>query len=86
MTLLLLLQPELVPALNKQEWLLKASRLYSNKVLGFKLASQLGLVYNGRVLGPFRDDESFDEEDFLLLEKYTFVYNSMIRWQKNNSI
>lgn len=65
-------QSELVPALNKQDWLLKVSRVYVSRVLGLKSAGQRGIVFNGRVLGPFRDEEVFDEDDFLLLERYQY--------------
>ncbi|XP_053601537.1 UDP-glucose:glycoprotein glucosyltransferase isoform X2 [Plodia interpunctella] len=62
--------PELVPALNKYEWVLKASRVLCAR--SFKLrASQRAVFHNARVIGPFEDNESFALDDFLLLERYS---------------
>ncbi|XP_013193155.2 UDP-glucose:glycoprotein glucosyltransferase isoform X2 [Amyelois transitella] len=62
--------PELVPALNKYEWVLKASRVLCAR--SFKLrASQRAVVHNARIVGPFDDDEQFTLDDFLLLERYS---------------
>lgn len=79
-----LIQSELVPALNQQDWLLKVSRVYVSRVLGFKSASQRGVVFNGRVLGPFRDDEIFDEDDFLLLERSKIQFTLLNIFKKIN--
>lgn len=45
-------------------------RVYCQRVLNLK-ASERGVVANGRILGPFLDDENFDMEDFALLEQFS---------------
>lgn len=45
-------------------------RVYCQRVLSFK-AGQRGVVANGRVLGPFDEEENFTVEDFSLLERFT---------------
>lgn len=45
-------------------------RIYSQRVLNFKKGER-GLIANGRILGPFGDDESFTLEDFSLLEQFS---------------
>lgn len=58
---------------------LKMLRVYCQRVLKMK-ASKNGLVANGRVLGPFDEEEYFDSEDFGLLEKFiNLQYTDKIR-------
>lgn len=45
-------------------------RVYSQRVLNFK-KSERGVIANGRILGPFKDDELFTLEDFSLLEQFS---------------
>lgn len=45
-------------------------RVYSQRVLNFK-KSEKGVIANGRILGPLRDDELFTIEDFSLLEQFS---------------
>ncbi|XP_045529662.1 UDP-glucose:glycoprotein glucosyltransferase [Pieris brassicae] len=62
--------PELVSALNKHAWVLKAARILC--VRGMKLrASERALVYNARYIGPLADNETFSSDDFVLLERYS---------------
>ncbi|XP_028175113.1 UDP-glucose:glycoprotein glucosyltransferase [Ostrinia furnacalis] len=62
--------PELVPALNKYEWVLKATRVLCARSLRLR-ASARAVVHNARLIGPLNDGERFTVEDFLLLERYT---------------
>lgn len=58
---------------------LKMLRVYCQRVLKLKTSTR-ALVANGRVLGPFDNDESFDTEDFSLLEKFiNLQYTDKIR-------
>lgn len=62
--------PELIPALNKYEWVLKASRVLCAR--SFKLrVSQTAVVHNARLIGPFHTNEHFTYDDFLLLERFS---------------
>lgn len=65
-----LFQAEIAPNVEAQELSLKMLRVYCQRVLQFK-AGQRGVVANGRVLGPFDDDENFTVEDFSLLERFS---------------
>lgn len=63
---------ELKTSLPIQDLSLKMLRVYCQTVL--KMANEnRGVVANGRVLGPFDDDEEFILEDFSLLERYSFT-------------
>ncbi|CAB3237406.1 unnamed protein product [Arctia plantaginis] len=62
--------PELVAALNKHEWVLKASRVLCARSLRLRAGAR-ALVHNARLIGPFSDDETFTLEDFTLLERFT---------------
>ncbi|CAG9575933.1 unnamed protein product [Danaus chrysippus] len=62
--------PELVPALNKYEWVLKASRVLCARSLKLR-SSERAVIHNARVIGPFNKGESFSLEDFALLERYS---------------
>lgn len=62
--------PELVPALNKFEWVLKASRVLCSRSMKLR-ASQRALIHNTRMIGPFHDHEEFKLEDFLLLDRFS---------------
>ncbi|KAL0895610.1 hypothetical protein ABMA27_011701 [Loxostege sticticalis] len=62
--------PELVPALNKYEWVLKATRVLCARSLRLR-ASARAVVHNARLIGPLADGERFAVDDFLLLERYT---------------
>lgn len=44
-------------------------RSYSKQVLSFE-PGQMGVALNGRLIGPFEEDEEFIAADFLLLEKH----------------
>lgn len=62
-------QPELVPLLNKQAWVLKAARVLCAR--GLKLrAGQRALVHNARLVGPLAPGERFSLDDFVLLERF----------------
>ncbi|VVC95428.1 unnamed protein product [Leptidea sinapis] len=64
------IMPELVPALNKYEWVLKAARILC--VRSMKLAAGArALVHNSRLIGPIPDAERFSLEDFVLLERFS---------------
>ncbi|XP_053694365.1 UDP-glucose:glycoprotein glucosyltransferase [Sabethes cyaneus] len=58
---------------------LKMLRVYCQRVLKTKVSVN-SLVANGRVIGPFENDEYFDTEDFGLLEKFfSLQYTEKIR-------
>lgn len=61
-------QPELVPALHKYEWVLKATRVLCARGLKLRAGSR-ALVHNARLIGPFDDTEPFTLEEFQLLER-----------------
>lgn len=56
--------------LRATELHLKLMRAYSQRVLGFS-SSANGLLINGKIIGPLKDEEIFQLEDFNLLEKFT---------------
>ncbi|KAJ8734858.1 hypothetical protein PYW08_014108 [Mythimna loreyi] len=62
--------PEMVPALNKYEWVLKASRVLCARSLKLRAGAR-ALVYNARLIGPLHAHERFTLEDFTLLERYS---------------
>ncbi|CAH0722695.1 unnamed protein product, partial [Brenthis ino] len=62
--------PELVPALNKHEWVLKATRVLCARSMRLR-ASERAVVHNARLIGPFHQGEGFSLEDFVLLERYS---------------
>lgn len=49
---------------------LKSFNSYATDVLNFG-SGQSGVVTNGRILGPFDEDEDFLIDDFALLEQHT---------------
>lgn len=58
---------------------LKLMRVYCQRVLNFG-SSTNGLLINGRIVGPFNDNEIFGLEDFNLLEKFTsYLYLEKIK-------
>ncbi|XP_026726157.1 UDP-glucose:glycoprotein glucosyltransferase [Trichoplusia ni] len=62
--------PALVPALNKYEWVLKASRVLCAR--SFKLrGGARALVHNARLIGPLHSHERFTLDDLALLERYS---------------
>lgn len=63
-------QSEVSSKLNSQDLNLKMLRVYSQRVLKLK-EGERAVVANGRVLGPFEEDEVFTEEDFNLLERFS---------------
>lgn len=64
--------PELDPYLNVQELSLKMLRIFAQRVLKFKVG-QIGIVANGRVLGPLDENEEFTVDDFSLLERFSYA-------------
>ncbi|XP_050308475.1 UDP-glucose:glycoprotein glucosyltransferase isoform X2 [Anthonomus grandis grandis] len=54
---------------DSQELNLKLLRVYSQSVLQLK-ESERAVVANGRVLGPFEENEDFTVEDFSLLQRF----------------
>lgn len=73
--------------IQTQELSLKMLRIYNQRVLNFK-KSQRGVVANGRILGPFNDDENFTVEDFSLLDQFSMAsYGQKIKnvLEKDNS-
>lgn len=56
--------------LESQELNLKMLRVYSQRVLKMK-AGERAVIANGRVLGPFEDNEDFTNDDFNLLERFS---------------
>ncbi|XP_052737381.1 UDP-glucose:glycoprotein glucosyltransferase [Bicyclus anynana] len=64
------IMPELVPALNKYAWVLKASRVLCARSLRLR-AGERAVVHNSRIIGPFAQEEGFSLEDFVLLERYS---------------
>ena len=63
-------QPELKAKVELEELSLKMLRVYVQKVLSFKVGER-GVIANGRILGPFEDDEYFGTDDFSLLDQYS---------------
>ncbi|XP_037871803.1 UDP-glucose:glycoprotein glucosyltransferase isoform X2 [Bombyx mori] len=62
--------PEIIPALNKYEWVLKAARVLCAR--SFKLRpGARALAHNSRLIGPFLDNEQFTLDDFVLLERFS---------------
>lgn len=43
---------------------------YAIEALNFE-SGQCGIITNGRILGPFEEDEDFLTDDFALLEQHT---------------
>ncbi|XP_075983141.1 UDP-glucose-glycoprotein glucosyltransferase [Anticarsia gemmatalis] len=62
--------PELVPALNKHEWVLKAARVLCARSLKLRAGAR-ALVHNARLLGPLAPHDTFTLEDFTLLERFS---------------
>ncbi|XP_075236839.1 UDP-glucose-glycoprotein glucosyltransferase isoform X2 [Lycorma delicatula] len=50
---------------------LKNHKLFLNKVIKFS-PGQRGIISNGRLLGPFNDNEHFTIDDFGLLERFSY--------------
>ncbi|XP_064615079.1 UDP-glucose:glycoprotein glucosyltransferase 1-like [Liolophura sinensis] len=64
-------------ALKKESnTVLKNHKSFVEKAIKFDVGVR-GVIANGRVLGPFGEDENFIQEDFTLLEKYTFQTSGM---------
>lgn len=74
------LQAELVPALHKHEWVLKASRVLCARSLRLRTGAR-ALVHNARLIGPLNDNEKFTLEDFTLLERYVSYLQSRYHGQ-----
>lgn len=49
---------------------IKSYNGYAIEVLNFE-SGQSGVITNGRILGPFDEDEDFLTDDFALLEQHT---------------
>ncbi|XP_023247074.1 UDP-glucose:glycoprotein glucosyltransferase [Copidosoma floridanum] len=54
--------------LQNQEFVLQVHNYFSSKVLGVQDSNNV-IVYNGRIIGPLRENEEFTSEDFTLLER-----------------
>ncbi|CAH2229909.1 jg24519 [Pararge aegeria aegeria] len=64
------IMPEIVPALNKYAWVLKASRVLCARSLRLRVGDR-AVVHNSRIIGPFTQGEVFSTDDFVLLERYS---------------
>ncbi|XP_049887526.1 UDP-glucose:glycoprotein glucosyltransferase [Pectinophora gossypiella] len=62
--------PELVPALHKHEWALKAARVVCARSLKLRAGAR-AVLHNARLIGPLHAHERFTLDDFLLLERYS---------------
>ncbi|KPI93423.1 UDP-glucose:glycoprotein glucosyltransferase [Papilio xuthus] len=62
--------PELVPVLNKLEWVLKATRVLCARGMRLRAGAR-ALVHNARLIGPFEDKLGFSMDDFLLLDRFS---------------
>ncbi|XP_045542261.1 UDP-glucose:glycoprotein glucosyltransferase [Papilio machaon] len=62
--------PELVPVLNKLEWVLKATRVLCARGMRLRVGAR-ALVHNARIIGPFEDKLGFSMDDFLLLDRFS---------------
>lgn len=62
--------PELVPALNKHDWVLKGARVLCARSLRLRAGAR-ALIHNARLIGPFNNNEKFTLDDFTLLERYS---------------
>ncbi|CAG4963133.1 unnamed protein product [Parnassius apollo] len=62
--------PELIPALNKQEWVLKAARVLCARSLRLR-AGERAVIHNARLIGPFALGEAFTLDDFVLLDRFS---------------
>lgn len=49
---------------------IKSFNEYASEVLHFE-SGKCGVITNGRILGPFDEDEEFLTDDFALLEQHT---------------
>ncbi|XP_016841360.1 UDP-glucose:glycoprotein glucosyltransferase isoform X1 [Nasonia vitripennis] len=56
--------------LKHQELLISVQQHYAKHVLSLSSNGRI-VVFNGRILGPFDDDEEFTSEDFALLERFS---------------
>lgn len=65
--------------LRATELHLKLMRAYCQRVLNFR-SSESGIIVNGKVIGPLNEKESFELEDFNLLNKFSnFQYMDKIK-------
>lgn len=62
-----------VQAVQKSSYGLDLHRLLVRRALPDFQPGQLGLVVNGRVIGPLDKDEEFTADDFALLERHTMA-------------
>ncbi|XP_013148392.1 PREDICTED: LOW QUALITY PROTEIN: UDP-glucose:glycoprotein glucosyltransferase [Papilio polytes] len=62
--------PELVPVLNKLEWVLKAARVLCARGMRLRAGAR-ALVHNARIIGPFEDKLPFTMDDFVLLDRFS---------------
>ena len=56
--------------MKNQDYLLNVQQHYSKHVLSLS-SNERVVVYNGRIIGPFDNDEEFTSEDFSLLERFS---------------
>lgn len=65
--------------LSDTELHMKLLRVYSQRVLQLK-SSQNAVISNGKFIGPLKDDEVFNEDDFSLIERlHNFLHGDKIR-------
>lgn len=65
--------------LSETELHMKLLRVYSQRVLQLK-ASHNAVISNGKVIGPLKENETFDEDDFALIERlHNFLHADKIR-------
>ncbi|XP_063547254.1 UDP-glucose:glycoprotein glucosyltransferase [Cydia strobilella] len=62
--------PELVPALNRYDWVLKAARVLCARSMKLRAGAR-AVLHNARLIGPLDGDERFTLDDFLLLERFS---------------
>lgn len=63
--------------------ILNHHKLFLKKVVGF-VPGQRGIISNGRLLGPFNENEQFTLDDYSLLERFSLsshidkIYKTLI--------
>ncbi|XP_018331345.1 UDP-glucose:glycoprotein glucosyltransferase isoform X2 [Agrilus planipennis] len=76
---------EVSSRIKSQELSLKMLRVYCKRVLNFK-AGERGVIANGRILGPFGENETFNSDDFALFERFSYtVYGEKIEKALENN-
>lgn len=70
---------EINEILSESELHMKMLRVYAQRVLQMK-SSQSAVISNGKILGPLKETEMFEVDDFALIERlHNFLHGDKIR-------